>query len=325
MKAVVLKDGGLVTESLANPTPKPNEVLIRVRASSINRTDLIMMRGHANSGHGNTLPVPGLEWAGEVVETGSEVPNHIKVGDRVIATGTAGFAEFAVADWGRVLPIPASGMSFEDAATLPLALMTMHDAIVTNGRLRKGETVLIQGASSGVGLVGLQIAKLMGAGLVIGTSTRAERRAELGKYGADLALDSRDGEWPHQILEQTGNKGVDLIIDHVSAGVMNQNMKAAAVLGRIVNVGRLGGFSGDFDFDLHALKRITYVGVTFRTRSIEEVRRIVQLMREDLWPHVEAGKIRLPVDSVYDLAQASEAMERMASDKHSGKIVLVSA
>ena len=135
--------------------------------------------------------------------------------------------------------------------------------------------MLIQGASSGVGLMGLQIAKLKGARLVIGTSTNAGRRERLKEFGADLAVDTTEKDWAQKVLDATGGKGVDLIVDQVSASVANENMKAAAVLGRIVNVGRLGGFKGEFDFDLHAMKRIDYIGVTFRTRSVEEVREIV--------------------------------------------------
>jgi NADPH2:quinone reductase len=213
-------------------------------------------------------------------------------------------------------------MSYKQAATLPVALQTMHDAVVTNGRLAEGETVLIQGASSGVGLMALQIAKLKGARLVIGSSTNAERRARLAEYGADLAIDSRDPNWPEHVREATGGAGVDLIVDQISGGVMNQNMQAAAIQGRIVNVGRLGGFSGEFDFDLHALKRLAYIGVTFRTRSAEEVREIVRRMRADLWPAVESGTLRLPIDRVFPLEEAAAAQAHMRANAHFGKIVL---
>jgi NADPH2:quinone reductase len=214
-------------------------------------------------------------------------------------------------------------MSWEQAATMPIALQTMHNALVTAGRLKAGETVMIQGASSGVGLMGLQIAKLKGARLVIGTSTNAGRRARLAEFGADLAVDTTEADWSEKVLAATDKKGVDLIVDQVSASVANENMKAAAVLGRIVNVGRLGGFKGEFDFDLHALKRIDYIGVTFRTRSVEEVREIVQAMRADLWEHVESGKLSLPIDRTFPLDQAADALAHMRANAHFGKIVLV--
>jgi NADPH2:quinone reductase len=239
-----------------------------------------------------------------------------------MATGSGGYAQYAVTDWGRASPIPANNMSYEQAATLPIALQTMHNALVTAGRLKAGETVLIQGASSGVGLMGLQIAKLKGARFVMGTSTNEGRRALLKEFGADLAIDTTRPNWSEEVVAATGGKGVDLIVDQVSAGVANENMKAAAVLGRIVNVGRLGGFKGEFDFDLHALKRIDYIGVTFRTRSVEEVREIVQAMRDDLWPDVESGKLALPIDKTFPLDEAAAALQHMRANRHFGKIVL---
>jgi NADPH2:quinone reductase len=170
--------------------------------------------------------------------------------------------------------------------------------------------------------MGLQIAKLKGARLVMGTSTNAARRARLAEFGADRAIDTSRPDWPDEVLAATGGKGVDLIVDQVSASVANGNMKAAAVLGRIVNVGRLGGAKGEFDFDLHALKRIAYIGVTFRTRSVEEVRAIVAAMRADLWPHVESGKLALPIDKTFPLAEAPAALAHMLANQHFGKIVL---
>jgi NADPH2:quinone reductase len=183
--------------------------------------------------------------------------------------------------------------------------------------------VLIQGASSGVGLMGLQIAKLKGARLVIGSSTNAARRARLKEFGADLAIDTGDAGWADAVVKATDGKGVDLIVDQVSAPVANDNMKAAAVLGRIVNVGRLGGTRGEFNFDLHALKRIDYIGVTFRTRSIEEVREITRRMRADLWGAVVAGRLHLPIDRTFPLDRAAEALAHMKANAHFGKIVLV--
>lgn len=321
MKAIVLSDGGPAPGDVPVPKPKPDEVLVRVRACSLNRADLIVASGRKHGNHGGPGTIPGLEWSGEVVETGAGVPSTVKPGDRVMCTGSGGYAEYAVTDWGRVAPM-GNEMTFEEAATLPLALQTMHDAIVTNGRLTKGESVLIQGAGSGVGLMGLQIAKLMGAGIVIGTARNAGRRARLGEFGADVALDPSDAAWHEEAMKATGGKGLDLIVDQVSAGVMNQNMQAAAVLGRIVNVGRLGGFKGEFDFDLHALKRISYIGVTFRTRSVEEVRTINRLMRDDLSDAVAAGRLRLPIDRVFPLDRAADALAHMRANAHFGKIVM---
>jgi NADPH:quinone reductase len=321
MKAAVLGAKGVELADLPKPVPKPNEVLIRVRAASLNRADFLVASGHQHGAVGGVGARLGLECAGEIEAVGSEVQGF-KAGDRVMSSAPGGHAEYAVTDWGRVHRIPANNMTYAQAACFPVALQTMHNAVVTAGRLKRGETLLIQGASSGVGLMGMQIGKLMGAALVMGTSTNPARRARLKEFGCDLALDSAAANWPEQAKQATGGKGVDLIVDQVSAGVANQNLKAVAVLGRIVNVGRLGGMTGEFNFDLHAFKRVDYIGVTFRTRTIEEVRAINRAMRADLWPAVEAGKLTLPIEKTFPLAQIAEALAMMGANRHFGKIVI---
>jgi NADPH2:quinone reductase len=316
MKAAVVGEHGVEVRELDKPAPKPNEVLIRVRASSLNRADLLVAQGHQHGAVGGVGARLGLECAGEVEAVGSEVKG-IKAGDRVMGSAPGGYAEYAVTDAGRVHHIPANNMTYAQAACFPVALQTMHNAVVTAGRLKRGETLLIQGASTGVGLMGMQIGKVMGAALVVGTSTNPARRARLKEFGCDLALDSGDPKWPDQVKKATDGKGVDLIVDQISASVANQNLAAAALLGRIVNVGRLGGMRGEFDFDLHALKRIDY-----RTRTIDDVREINRLMRADLWPALEAGKLTLPIDRTFPLEKAADALAVMRANAHFGKIVL---
>ena len=321
MKAAVVGDGGFGIEEIDPPKPKPNEVLVKVRACGLNRADLMIASGMVHGRAGGPGTVIGIEYAGEVVEVGDEV-EALKPGDRVMCSGSGGWAEYAVADWGRAAKLPANNMTWTQASTLPIALQTMHNAIVTAGGMKPGEKVMIQGASSGVGLMGLQIAKAMGASLVVGSSTNAERRGRLPEFGADLAVDSRDPAWVDQVLDATDGRGVDLIVDMISGYVANQNLAATAILGRIVNVGRLGGFKGEFDFDLHAMRRISYIGVTFRTRSIEEVRDIVRAMQDDLWGAVEAGRLSLPIDGEYPFEEVAAAVEHMRANQHFGKIVL---
>jgi NADPH2:quinone reductase len=319
MKAAVIGDKGLEIRDVPSPKPKAGEVLVRVRACGVNRADLHMASGHRHGPLGGTGAVAGMEFAGEVIETGAGVADF-KAGDRVMCSGSSGFAEQAVADAGRTYPIP-DGMSFEQAASLPIALQTMHDAIITNGAFKPGYAVLIQGASSGVGIMGMQIAKAKGARLVIGTSTNPERRAKLKDYGADLALDSRDPAWVAETVKATGD-GVDIIVDMVSGYVANQNLEATRVLGRIVSIGRLGGMSGHFEFDLHARKRIWYIGASFRTRSIEEIRTICRLTREDLWDDLTAGRLKMPLDRTFPLDDVSGALAHAHANKHFGKIVV---
>jgi len=320
MKAGVASERGVVVADVPEPKPKPSEVLVKVKAAALNRADLTTARGLPHGPGGGIGQPIGIEWAGEVIATGPDVKD-IWPGERVMCSGTGGYAEYAVSDWGRVLPIP-DGMSFEDAATLPVSLITLHNALVTAGRMQPGDSVLIQGASSGVGLMGLQIARLMGANLVIGTSTHPDRRARLKEFGADLAIDTRDPTWPDQILQATEGKGVNVVVDMLSGPLVTPLRRATALLGRIVNVGRLAGTNADFDFNLHALRRIEYIGVTFRTRTVDEVRMISRQMRADLWDAVKAGKLKLPIDARFPLDQVPEAHARMHDNKHFGKIVL---
>jgi NADPH2:quinone reductase len=322
MKAAVLGENGVEVRDLPKPSPKPNEILIRVRASSLNRADLLVALGHQHGSVGGVGARIGLECSGEIEAVGAEVKD-VKAGDRVMGSAPGGFAEYVVTDAGRVHRIPGNNMSYEQAACFPVALQTMHNAVMTAGRLKRGETLLMQGASTGVGLMGMQIGKLMGASLVLGTSTNPERRARLKEFGCDVALDSSDPNWPKEVKKATGDKGANLIVDLISGGVANENLEAAALLGRIVNVGRLGGMKGEFDFDLHALKRIDYIGVTFRTRSIDEVREINRLMRTDLWPAVESGQLSLPIYKTYPLADIAAALSLMHANQHFGKVVIV--
>ena len=324
MKAILAGQDGAVLGQAPTPAPKPNEVLVRVRACGLNRADLGMAAGHRHGANGGAGTVLGMDWAGEVVEVGTEVPGQsgLKEGDSVMCSGAGGFAEYAVADYGRVLPIPSAQMSFEQAATLPTALQTMHDALITHGHLAPGGTVMIQGASSGVGLMAMQIAKWRSASLIVGSSTDPGRRSRLAEFGANLAVDSRNPEWVEQVLAATDGKGVDLIVDQVSGGVANQNLAATRILGRIVNVGRLGGTRDEFNFDLHALRRITYIGVTFRTRSLDEVREIARRMMADLGPALAAGQLSLPIDRTFALDDAAAALTHMSENRHFGKVVL---
>jgi NADPH:quinone reductase len=321
MRAIIVacKNRAIVGE-VETPKPGAGEIRVRVRAAALNRADLLVLAGHQHGSVGGAGAILGLECAGEVECLGQGV-TELGIGDRVMCSARHAIAEYAVTDAGRATKIPA-GMSFEEAAALPVALQTMHDALITNGRLKKGESVLVQGASSGVGLMALQIAKFMGAGLVIGTSTNEARRVRLKEFGADLAVDSRSPGWVEEVKKATGGKGVDLIIDQISGYAANANMQAASVLGRIINVGRLGGMTGEFDFDLHAMKRIYYIGVTFRTRSTEEIREVNRRMRADLLPAVQSGELRLPIDNIYPFAEAGAAFAHMRANAHFGKIVL---
>lgn len=317
MKAGVASPNGVVIHEVPEPRPGPADLLVKVKAAALNRADL----GAAKAATGAGGKPIGIEFSGEIVATGSAVEGF-RPGDRIMCHATGSHAELALCDYRRALKMP-DGMSFEQAAALPVGLNTLHNALVTAGRLKSGDNVLVQGASSGVGIVGLQMAKLLGAKLVIGTSTNDTRRARLKEFGADLTLNTADPEWPDHVLKATGGKGLDLTVDMLSGPTVNQTMRCTALKGRIVNIGRLAGMSAEFDFDLHARQRIDYIGVTFRTRSIDEVHDIMIRMRDDLWAHVTAGRIHVPIDATFPLAQVKEAHAHVRANRHFGKVLLI--
>lgn len=318
MKAAVTTGGALDIRAVPRPTPKPNEVLCKLRYCGLNRADLM----HTARPAGGPPSIPGMDWCGDVVAVGAEVKNT-KAGDRVMCSGpgTGGYAEYAVTDWGRVLPAPAA-LGDEQAAVAMLALQTMHDALIVNGAMQAGDAVLIQGASAGVGLMGLQIAKLKGAKFVIGSSRNAAHRARFKEFGADMAIDTGNDAWPDEVLKASGGKGVNVVVDQVSGKTVAQSMKACATLARIVNVGRLGGNAAEIDFGVHALKRIHFIGVTFRSRSLDEVRELTRKMAADLWDDIAAGKLQLPIDRTFALDDAEAAQQHMRANAHFGKILL---
>ncbi|WP_375173111.1 zinc-binding alcohol dehydrogenase family protein [Pseudooceanicola sp.] len=321
MKAAAQHGAGVDIREVPRPTPGPNDVLTRNHTAALNRADLGMAAGHAHGAAGGAGTVLGLEWAGEVVEVGANVTRY-KPGDRVMCSGLGGFAEYGVADQRRVFPLPGGNLGWREAATLSVALRTMHDALVLNGHLTPGQSVLVLGASSGVGLMGMQIAQHMGAEVVLGSSTTPERRKRLSEFGATGTVDTSAEGWSAQVLDATGGAGVDLVIDMLSGPGTNETMRATRIGGRIVNVGRLAGMRAEFDFDLHALRRIQYIGVTFRTRSVDEVEVISKAVERDLWGALEAGKLTLPIDRVLPLDKAQQALDEMAANAHFGKIVL---
>lgn len=313
MKAILATPSGAQLQDVAPPAPSADQVLVRVRAASLNRADLRTLANGLND-------ILGMEWSGDVIEVGGNVKDFAP-GDRVMCSGSRAFAEYAVTDRGRVAHIPES-LSYRAGASMMLALQTMHNAVVTHGRVQAGDAVLIHGASSGVGLMAAQIARLKGARLVIGTSRNEHKRQVLEAAGFDLAVDASQPDWTAKVLEATGDKGADVIVDQVAGEHFNDLIRVSALLARIVNVGRLGGPSGPFDFETHALKRITYTGVTFRTRTADEVRELTSLMMQDLGKALADGSLAMPLDSDFPLEQAQAAYDRMAANQHFGKITL---
>lgn len=173
-----------------------------------------------------------------------------------------------------------------------------------------------------MGLAALQIAKILGASAILGTSRSADKREKLFGFGADASLDSSREGWWKEVLAFTNGKGADVVVDFVTGSQLNDTMKATALLGRIVNIGRLGGRTVEFDLNLHALRRLAFFGVTFRTRTNDDVSDIMTGVRRDLWPSVEQGKLRLPIAATYPLTSVVDALAQLSKSDHLGKLVL---
>ena len=322
MKAVTLGDDGVEIKDLPNPEPTSEQVLVKVKSCGLNRSDLLETQGQSFGHTGGDTKIIGGEFAGEIVELGEAVED-LKVGDKVMCRGGSGWAEYAVANHKRAIKFNPEQISWEQAASIQGNLQTMHDAIVTNGKFITGQSVFIQGASSGVGIIGLQIAKALGASLVLGSSTNQNKLSKLSSYGADILIDTSKENWLDKVLEVTEGKGVDVLIDMLSGDFVNKNMEATKINGHLINIGRLAGMNGNFNYDLHAKRRLHYVGTTGRTRSVEENLDVARVANKDLWDHVVDGKIRHVIFKTFRLNEASDALNIMNENRHFGKLVLL--
>jgi NADPH2:quinone reductase len=322
MKAVTLGDDGVEIKELPNPEPTNEQVLVKVKSCGLNRSDLLETQGQSFGHTGGDTKIIGGEFAGEIVELGDGVED-LKVGDKVMCRGGSGWAEYAVANHKRAIKFNPEQISWEQAASIQGNLQTMHDAIVTNGKFISGQSVFIQGASSGVGIIGLQIAKALGASLILGSSTNQNKLSKLSSYGADILIDTSKENWLDKVLDVTEGKGVDVLIDMLSGDFVNKNMEATKINGHLINIGRLAGMNGNFNYDLHAKRRLHYVGTTGRTRSVEENLDVAKVANKDLWDHVVDGKIRHVIFKTFRLNEASDALNIMNKNKHFGKLVLL--
>jgi len=310
--------GVLAVQDIPVPNPGPDEVLVRVRASGINYGEIKYMREHRS---GNTMTA-GVEFAGEVVRVGAQVSNW-REGDRVMGHGRGCHAQYVVAAPLALMPIPED-VSWIDAAAFPNVFITAHDALVTNGELKAGESVFINGASGGVGMAAIMIASAMGAKPVIASSRSAEKLERLASYGVDVGIDASRESQVEAIMAATDKRGVDIIIDTIGGTVFEDHIKSLAVKGRLVNIARLGGGQyGRVDINLLWLNRLKLIGVTFRTRTEQERIECIQACARDLLPFFREGKLRLPIDRTFPMDQIGEAYAYIESSQHLGKIVLI--
>jgi NADPH2:quinone reductase len=325
MKAVVLKrHGGTTTLAMSDidrPALTPGYLRVAARAASVNRADILIRAGtHTPAANTSTGPaVAGLDVAGEVMEVGDEV--DLRIGDRIMAMVPGGLAEKVIVPAAAAIRIPSTWSYVEGAAAVT-ALMTEHNALVTAGRMTPGETVVIHAAASGVGTQAVQLAVVLGAGKVIGTTRSHGDSPVLRRLGIDQLITVTNGAFAEAILDRTGGIGADVIIDHVGGPYLEENLRAAAIRGRIIGVGRLGGTWGTLDMEELARKRVEIIGTTFRTRTAEEKAAVAQSLRDgvDLERHADA--LRPVIDRTFNWLKALDAQEALAHNTHVGKIVL---
>ncbi|UFE31185.1 zinc-binding dehydrogenase [Pseudosulfitobacter pseudonitzschiae] len=262
----------------------------------------------------------GLEMAGEVIGMGADVKGF-QLGDRVMAMAPKSYAQQCLTDYRLALRAPVM-LSWEEAAATPAAMMTAHDALLTNGALSNGDCVLIEAATTSVGQAASQIARAFGAAQIIGTSGSPEKITRLTDLGITHPVNSRSEDVVAAVKSASRNHGADVIIAQIGGETANDLISAAAVKARIVNVGRLGQWSGTIDLNEHSAKRINMIGVSFRSRDLAEHSAVAAAASMDILPLIETGDFIVHVDRVFPLAEADAAQAYMKSGSHFGKIVL---
>ncbi len=323
MKAIAVENPGpayaLKLSEIERPAPKDGEVLIKVAAAGLNRADLVQAMGGypPPPGAPSTL---GLEVSGEVAAVGAGV-SRFKPGDKVCSLlGGGGYADYCVISEKCVLPVP-SGVGLIEAAALPEVHFTVWTNLIDSARLKPGERVLIHGGSSGIGTAAIQLCAARGHE-VFATAGSKEKCAACTALGAKRAINYREEDFVEVIKNETGGKGVDVILDMVGGDYIQRNFSAAALWGRIVNIAFQQGMSANVNFAGMLMKRLTFMATTLRARSNEEKGAIRDALAREVWPLIEAGKIKPVVDKIYPLAEAGAAHKQMAGGDHIGKILL---
>ncbi|HMA90373.1 MAG TPA: NAD(P)H-quinone oxidoreductase [Burkholderiales bacterium] len=323
MRAVeIAKPGGpevLVPASRPLPVPKPGEILVKVAAAGVNRPDVLQRMG-LYPVPADASDLPGLEIAGEVVACGSEA-RMWKVGQSVCALAHGGgYAEYCTVPEVQALPVPR-GLSMVEAASLPETFFTVWSNVYDRGRLKPGETLLVQGGSSGIGVTAIQMAKAMG-NRVLATAGSDEKCAACVRLGADKAINYRTQDFQAEVLAATGGKGVHVVLDMVGGDYVPKELKCLADEGRLVFIAFLRGPKTELDINEVMRRRLVLTGSTLRPRPIEFKGAVARSLREHVWPLIEAGKIKPVVFKTFPLAQAAEAHRLMESSQHIGKLVL---
>jgi len=306
----------------ADPAPGAGEVIIRVAASGVNRPDVLQRTGNYPVPPGAS-DIPGLEVAGEIVggDAQAMAAAGFKVGDRVCAlVAGGGYAEMCVAPVGQCLPVP-DGLNDMQAASLPETFFTVWSNVFDRAGLRKGETLLVQGGSSGIGVTAIQIAKALGATVIV-TAGSDEKCAACLALGADHAINYRTGDFAEKVKKLTGGKGVNVILDMVAGSYVPREVECLAEDGRLVFIAVQGGVKAEFNAGLVLRRRLTITGSTLRPRSLEFKTAIASALRQKVWPLIASGAIKPVIHSTFAAADAANAHALMESNQHIGKIVL---
>ena len=303
------------------PKPENTQVLIRVRAAGLNRADLLQVRGAYPPPAGYSPNIPGLEFAGEVVAVGNDVETW-KAGDRVFGiTAGEAQAEFLVTDETLLARIP-DNLDFVEAAAIPEAFITAHDAIFSRGDLKHGESLLIHAVGSGVGLAALQIAKAKGA-TVIGTSRTADKLEKCKEFGLDSAiLTGNDADFADKVKKNTDGRGVDVILDLVGAAYFQQNLESLDFKGRLILVGLTSGRTSEFNLGMALQKRLTIIGTVLRGRPTQEKAEATRKFADEVVPLFEPGTIRPNLDRIFAADDVISAYKYLESNESFGKVVL---
>ena len=316
------KHGGpkvLKIKTTSIPNPGANEVLIRVSAAGVNRPDVMQRKGLYPPPPGAT-DVPGLEVSGTIVKTGKNVKKKL-LNSKVCALVTCGgYAEYCLAEAPLCLPIPKK-VSLIEAAGLPETFFTVWTNVFEKGQLKKGETFLVHGGSSGIGTTAIQLGKAFGA-KVYTTAGTSEKCQFCETLGAELAINYRKKDFYNEIKKLSENNGVDLILDIVGAPYFNKNFNLLAYEGKLVQIALMHGSKCEIDFLSLLTKRLTLTGSTLRPRSVEQKTKIAQALKKNVWPLLEKGIVRPIIHKVFPLEKAYEAHCLMESSKHIGKILL---
>jgi putative PIG3 family NAD(P)H quinone oxidoreductase len=324
MKAIVFdKPGGpevLAWSDVPDPVPGDGEVVVDVVAAGVNRADLLQREGGYAPPLGAS-EILGLELSGRVAALGPGASGWA-VGDRVCALVSGGaYAQKAVVPTGQLLPVPES-VELKSAAGLPETVCTVWSNVFMAANLQPRETLLVHGGASGIGTTAIQLAKSLGAKVLV-TVGSAEKARRCLALGADAAIDYKEEDFVARVHELTEHRGADVILDHLGGSYLERNLEALAVEGRLVNIGTMGGRRGELDFGKLMRKRAAVLSTSLRARPASEKAAIVASVREHVWPLVNSGALRAVVDREVPMTGAAEAHRVLEASEHVGKVVLV--